>query len=723
MWTAERLRRLGPDGIAQLIEVRPDVVGPVMPLSLHEVAARLAQPDSVFRALTRVDLPTAQVAEALAHLGEAADRADLIRFLRLTGDDERAALDRCLATLQALGLVDEAGTPAPALAGDWRHPLGLGPRLQDILENWTVARLAAALVAWGERPSGRKRDHVAALAGVLTDGPRLRRALEDAPAFEREALQAAVDAPGSDGTVDLSHIDWRGRIQGGTRWLATRGITVQEWGGEVVVPAEVLLALRGEAWRPPFDWRPPPVTWVPVDQALVDREAAAAAGRTLRLLTSLVRDLSTRPATLNRDGTLGVREIKRLAKALGAPPGEVRFAVALAFTAALLAHTEDALAPTPDADAWLASPPADRQTLLLRAWSRMLQVPLARPDAPWHPMPDRAWGSRRFIPLELQATQPEHAPTDLTDLVRVCLWLTPERTPSRHTSFTGRAVHRDDDTAARDEVTGVLAEAALLGLTGTQAVSSLGLAVVEGDDPRGVLVRWFGRPLGTARLQGDLTAAVLGDPSARLAGVLDALGDRETRDQAVTWRFSERSVARALDTGRSADDLLAALAAVADDDVPQPLEYLVRDTARRHGTLRAGAAASYVRSDDHARLAEAAADSRLRHLGLRLLAPGVLVSERALDDTLARLRAAGYLPVHEDGSGAVVVPDQNAVRAEVSDFVRSLAPPDQADDEAREIAEAMLELPDRGPAPLMPIHGTVIDSRSLREVFDPTSDS
>ncbi|MGF1647374.1 MAG: helicase-associated domain-containing protein [Kineosporiaceae bacterium] len=711
MTTASDLRGLGPEGLADLLERRPDVAGPVMPLSLAEVAARLAQPRSQLLAVQRLDTPAVQVAEALAHLGPDADRAVLVRFLHLADPDGLAALDRCLAMLAAFGLLGAGGGLAPGLAQEWRRPYGLGPRLAEVLSQWTVDRLRAVLVTWGEPTAGRKADLVSRLAAVLADADRVGAALAEAPAEDREALVAGA---GGDGAVDLGYVGWDGRARGRVVWPFARGLVTRDWSGRLVMAAEVALAIRGPGWRPPFDWRLPPITWVPVARGLADREATAAAAATLRLTTSLIVELEVRPAALTRDGVLGKRETKRLAKVLGVAPREVRFAVGLAFAAALIAHVEngDALAATRDAEVWRASPPADRLLSLLHTWLGMVQVPLAAPDEPWHPMPDPSWGRRRVVPLHLLSMSPGHAPTDPAELVRAGAWLTPEGGPRP----PGRVA---PDPAV--DLRGLLAESVLLGLTGAGALSSLGEAVADDGDPGHVLRTWLGAARETARLQSDLTAVVLGDPSARLARVLDGMADRESGDQAHTWRFNTGSVGRALDAGHTADALVAALAAVADDDVPQPLEYLVRDTGRRHGVLRAGSVACYVRSDDHARLAEAAADSRLRRLGLRVLAPGVLVGELPLPETLARLRAAGYLPVQEGPDGAVVPVERAEVRAEVSDFVRELAPRPAPPGEgvtSWDLAEAMLALPDAPQAPLLEIHGTVVDSRSMREAFD-----
>ena len=75
--------------------------------------------------------------------------------------------------------------------------------------------------------------------------------------------------------------------------------------------------------------------------------------------------------------------------------------------------------------------------------------------------------------------------------------------------------------------------------------------------------------------------------------------------------------------------------------LPQALEYLVRDVARRHGELRAGSAGSYLRSDDETHLDQLLARRDLSHLQLRRIAPTVLISTTPLDVLLPRLRELG----------------------------------------------------------------------------------
>ena len=84
------------------------------------------------------------------------------------------------------------------------------------------------------------------------------------------------------------------------------------------------------------------------------------------------------------------------------------------------------------------------------------------------------------------------------------------------------------------------------------------------------------------------------------------------------------------------------------------MTYLIDDVARRHGQLRVGMAASFVRCEDPALLAQAMATPAAQQLDLRLLAPTVAVSQAPIADVLAALRAAGFAPAAENSAGAIV---------------------------------------------------------------------
>ncbi len=87
------------------------------------------------------------------------------------------------------------------------------------------------------------------------------------------------------------------------------------------------------------------------------------------------------------------------------------------------------------------------------------------------------------------------------------------------------------------------------------------------------------------------------------------------------------------------------------------------DTARSHGRIRIASAACVVHGEEPTLLTEIAAHRKLSKLGLRHLAPTVLVSRTPLEKTLAALRTEGYAPVAETADGTVRVERPRSPRA------------------------------------------------------------
>jgi hypothetical protein len=151
-------------------------------------------------------------------------------------------------------------------------------------------------------------------------------------------------------------------------------------------------------------------------------------------------------------------------------------------------------------------------------------------------------------------------------------------------------------------------------------------------------------------LAGDLTVVAPGGLAPGVEARLAGLADREAAGSG-TWRIHDASLRRAFDEGRSADEVLEFLRRHSSTPLPQALEYLVADVARRHGRLRVGGATTYLRGDP-ATVAGAVRSAAGRRLGLRELAPGVAVTGRSQHELLAALRKTGEAPLAEEPDGS-----------------------------------------------------------------------
>ncbi|MFG2529617.1 helicase-associated domain-containing protein [Streptomyces sp. NPDC048516] len=471
------------------------------------------------------------------------------------------------------------------------------------------------------------------------------------------------------------------------RHLCEDGLAAPTEDGTIVVPprAPQLLAahdlgpfLAHAPQPPPDDTAAPGAPAATVPPTSPHDESRASVATLAATADRLLAALATQPAALRKSGGLAVREIKRLAKAAGATEPHARLLLDLALAAGLIALTRSpsgiTALPTGAYDDWLARPPGARLAPLLAAWSGLWDIPTHTPagETPTALVRghDRHAPALRHALLAALAAAPLGGGNPLPPLP---FTEPPQQEAGTRTPWEdllGAADWHRPLAVTRRPMAGeraahTLHEAACLGLVAHGTLTPLGRSLLADpsslDEPLGDLLPPL---LEQAHFQADLTAVVPGRPAAALQALLAAAADRESEGHAVTWRFTPRSVRRALDAGHCAETLLDDLArASATGTLPQPLGYLVQDAARSHGRMRVLPAACCIRSDDEALVEELAAHRALRDLGLRAIAPTVLVSGRPPAATLDALRAAGYAPTLESDTGTTTVERLPAHRA------------------------------------------------------------
>lgn len=683
----EHLRARGEEGVAALLAERPDLAAPP-PASLRALAARAANRMSLDRTLGAVDAAVLHVLETVLALHGTAGRsavtlADVVAVGGADPDDAARAATAALRLALLWTPEDRAGVPAPATPATrllpapglddvlGPYPAGLGPTLRGALARRSAQGLTrlvadlglgaggdAAPDAEGERDAALDllADHLAAPATVAA-------LLERAPSGARSVLEALTWGP----PVGRSPVPPPGQEAGPGRtaveWLLRHGLLSVGDPQHVVLPREVALALRGGRTH-----REPPVAPDPtpgaVDARTVDAESAQHALEVVRLVGALLDAWGAEPPPVLRAGGLGTRELRRVATRLELDDARAALVVEVAGAAGLVVDDGEepaSVAPTADADDWLRRPAPDRWEHLVTAWfaseraawlvgtrdDRGTVRPALDPEArrPWAPRLRRT-----VLEVLAGAAGASEAGTTLASLTaaqvhEVLVWRAPRSAPPLHA------------------VEAVLAEAGALGVLGAGALAPAGAALLGGEQtPARALADRLPPAVDDLLLQGDLTGIVPGRPSDALADLVESAAQVESRGAALTVRFTEASVRRALDRGRTAEELLAALSQAARNGVPQPLEYLVLDVARRHGRVRVGMASSYLRADDPALLAGLVEDKALRGLGLLLVAPTVIASQAPPSVLLAALRERGLAPVTEDSTGAVVVVGPSVTR-------------------------------------------------------------
>jgi Helicase conserved C-terminal domain len=685
---AAALAALPDADLVRLLERRPDLLAAPAPATFPELAGRAGSPGSLAAALRTLDLGALRLAELLAVVGLPTTVEALAAAAGPGLDPGR--LRASLHALAGLGIALPAGDGAiagpPRLAAPFGRPGGLGPPVAELAKvgvsaeqlTRVLANLGVAAPAGGEA-SGGKAALVRAVSAALADPAVLARALEAASAEVLRLLDEALAAPGPITVMGVGY----GRFAGypdaePASWLLGRGLLMPVTYNQLAVPGEAALGIRGGLVFP--EWPGPPsdepLDAVPDGPAL----AAAAATRAVVAAEGICTRLDREPLPLVRAGTVAVRDLRRLAHELDLLDDELALLVDLLVEAGVLAvggpFDQRSLGLRPEADAWLAGPRARRWAGLAAAWRAAdlaLEDHLAArhglaPQDADHARPldgrrQAAAAARRRGLMEALVGLPEGraaAPDALAALLawrQPLVWPTPPR-PARQPRGPAAAARTGGQPGPAATVRAVLDAAGFLGLAavgGGRAQGGLAAgAWVAGADAASLAeAAALLLPDGTDRflVAGDLTVVAPRGLAPAVEARLAAMADRETAGGTATWRVHEASLRRALDEGRSAGELLDFLRGHSDTPLPQALEYLVADAARRHGRLRVGDATTYLRGDP-ALVAGAVRSPAGRRLGLRELAPGVAVTPRPQRELLAALRKAGEAPLAEEPDGS-----------------------------------------------------------------------
>ncbi|WP_122262848.1 helicase-associated domain-containing protein [Ornithinimicrobium cerasi] len=616
---ADDLRGRTDAELTALLQARPDLARPA-PGDVTSLTARATTRASIQRALDGLDLAHLQALEAVvvaapASAGEVAGLldCDVARAEELTGRLRELAL--CWRSPEGL----RPARPVAEVVGD---PAGLGPPGADVPQG---ADLEQALAAQDARARS--------LLDALTWGPPFG-------ALGRTGPMAAAAA----GLVDA-------------------GLLVRLDEDHVQLPRQVALALRGGRLHRPTATAPPEVEHSVLDPVVVDAAAGGRAADLVVLVTELVDLWGARPPRVLRAGGVAVRDLTRLAAHLEIDADQAAWLLETAHAAGLLGvddggrTTEPSATwvPTTLADEWLEDEPGARWAALAQAWWTMPAAPSLVGAGPGpgsgaggrvnalstHTSYPLARVRRQDTLRAMAALPPGTAPTEdgLEGLLR---WRHPLRTTRLGGEHGGTVV--------------VLREAEWAAVTGRGALAGPGRRLVTAgtvEEAAGLMEPLVPPAVDHVLLQADLTAIAPGRLDGPVRTLMHLVSDVESRGGATVHRFGEASVRRALDAGWSADRVLADLAAASRTGVPQPLDYLVRDVARRHGQARVGSCAAYLRSDDPALLDRVEHDRALGLLQWRRVAPTVLVSPVPASTVLDVLRDEQYGPVVEGGDGGL----------------------------------------------------------------------
>ena len=401
--------------------------------------------------------------------------------------------------------------------------------------------------------------------------------------------------------------------------LIAKGLLVRANSTTVRLPSPVRDAVRGYAPRT-FPMTEPAA--VEADQGAVDEAATTQGLDAVRQLRQLITLLLSEPVPLNKDGSVGVRARTNLNKELGFDPALL---ITIGESAGLIGRGSvedtDVLGATKDSLTWLDATLADQWAILLVGWAA----------SPWRMDTDA-----KLLADEMRSADARG------DRLAVL----------RHNGVAEQLFFHTPIAAALlppGFIDTTVVEAQFVGaLDSTPAAASPLRAILDGDDVAAATAALVPPPVDTLIAQADMTVLAPGPLEPAMGSFLEKFAELESPGVASVWRITDASVRRGLDAGLTATELHAWLDDHVLGEVPQGIAFLIDDTARTHGSIRAGAAMSYLRSEDPALVAVAV--DKLGEL-LTPLAPTVAIAQTPLRKLMDELRKAGLQPTAEDEHG------------------------------------------------------------------------
>ncbi|HEY3293386.1 MAG TPA: helicase C-terminal domain-containing protein [Candidatus Nanopelagicaceae bacterium] len=593
---ADYLRGLDDPELLSLFALRPDLVSPV-PHDIASLAVRANSAPSLARAVERLNEWQFQVLEACAALDEPISEKEIVSVT-----DPSAKFVIPHLSNMALLYKSKDGYRLPSSLREvlGNEPAGLGPA--------SMAKLSM-------------------------------KKLDEAPEAAKKVLEKLTWGPPRGSVGDI-------RNPGpGIAWLLKENFLVPLDQRTVILPRNVAIYLRGGKIHKNPSPNPPVLTGRDVAQKISDRAAIANISTILRWCEEIVNFWSEEPPNALRAGGLGVRDLKAAAQHLGVDENCAAFVAELVYLNGLVVlDGDDHVLPTHAFDIWLTQSPQTRWRSLVSLWlvtsrvSGLVGRAESKHISALGPELDRVnASSTRRLTLEVLSQHPELAP-DVDALLALIKWKSPAR---RNPGFQA------------DLVRWTIREAEWLGITGQGAVSKYGLAFmnrredyeIDSDLPK---------PVDHILIQGDNTAIAPGRLEIGLARILDSIADIESRGGATVYRFSESSIRRGLDHGKTGEEIKDFLRKTSKTPVPQPLDYLIGDVAKRHGRLRVGNTSSYLRCEDPTLLTQIISDKKLEGFPIRRIAPEVLVCDLDANEFMIALRSAGYMPAAESSTGILI---------------------------------------------------------------------
>lgn len=361
-----------------------------------------------------------------------------------------------------------------------------------------------------------------------------------------------------------------------------------------------------------------PETQKAPDQESIDRDCGIHAFEAMQAITELIFNLDQHYVREVSKGSMGLPDVKRLSSHLGKSKEYVKSILEIAKVSGVVAISEKRFHPTDLADSWIESDPKTRWQLLVNAWLSIIGVSGAK---------------------ELALQHSQDPSKTMNELVGSSFPLVNSSAQSR----MGRVAELADTIGL--SVNGFAASWLSNALAGKVLAATKALESRLPAQQERIIV------------QADLSIIAPGPLASSIEIELRKFTDTENIGLATGYRISPLSISCGLEEGLSERQIRNLLEKLSGAPLPQPVDYLISETATRFGRLKiqGGESGSVLNSTDELLGTQILMDSKLKSYGLRK-SENAIVSPLEPESLYHALRENGYLAIRIDQNGKVIAP-------------------------------------------------------------------
>ena len=355
-----------------------------------------------------------------------------------------------------------------------------------------------------------------------------------------------------------------------------------------------------------------------LDQNAIDLDCGIQAFEAMQAVTELIFDLDQHLVREVAKGALGLPDVKRSSAHLGKSKEYVKTIFELAKVAGLVSVNEKRFQPTALADSWITATPKARWLVLCEAWQSLIG----------------AAGSKEVL---LQLSQ--HKSHSLKKLIQSAFPFASLAPASR--------INRLAEMADQ------------IGLSSAGSPASWLPEVLANKLAAAAKSLESKLPAQQERIiiQADLSIITPGPLISSLEVQLRKFADTESIGLATSYRISPLSISCGLEEGMTEQQIRLLLQKLNGAGLPQPVDYLIRETAERFGRLKIQATekGSLLISSDEVLAKQITMDSKLKALMLGNSSSGI-TSPLNSQGLYHALRENGYLAVLVDDEEKIISP-------------------------------------------------------------------